>query len=244
MSDVNLTQARQYYRATVVESEENSQRLLSLGVGAAAMVLLMTAPMLGPVLQVVWAGVAAVLAIGGIIGRRRAYEYLRDTLIEQQLQRFLPIDTELWERLGRMRELPAPLDSYVAHMLATYVDFRQQVSDEHEVEFGQVQLIEARERLLEVIDLAERTGAIRTVLETQGNRLSDEDQVRLRQRFSEQCAGLQEIAQIFDRSVANFAVARVLGDELGEISIDDIAERMTEIEEEFGEVKNSLGVDA
>ncbi|MBI2301891.1 MAG: hypothetical protein HYU66_23555 [Armatimonadetes bacterium] len=244
MAEVNLTQARQYYRAAQVDSEEHAQRLMSLGVGGLAMVLLMTAPALGPLFQFLWVAIIVGAGAGLFLFRRHMHERLREAILTQQLQRYLPLDMELWDRVGAMRDLPAPLNSYVEHVLETYIDFRAQVSDRDEVELGQVQLIHARDRLFEYLDLAERTGAIRTVLETQAGRISDEDQISLRQRFGEQCAGLQQIAQSFDRTVGNLAVAQVLGGELGETSIDDVAERMHEIESELDEVKRSMSVDA
>lgn len=243
MGDVNLAQARQWYRSAVVDSDENAHRLLSLGVGAALMVLLMTAPVLGPLLQWVWVGASAALLATTTVMRRGLVERLRQALLEQQLQRHLPLDMELWHRIGAMRELPAPLNTYVEHMLATYLDLCGQVPEGEDVELGQVHAIEARDQVWDFLDLAERTGAIRTVLETHGQRISDEDKVLLRQRFSEQCAGLQQIAQSFDRSVGSLAVARVLSEELGETSIETVAERMHDIEQELEEVKRSISVE-
>lgn len=244
MSDIDLAQMRQYYNAAVVDSEEHSQRLLSLGVGAIAAVLLMTAPALGPVLQMVWLGLCFGLAAAGILFRRRLHEQLRETLLEQQLQLHTKVDRELWDRIGRMPPLPQPLQQYVEHFLSTYTDFKSQVDETADVELGQVQLIQARDQVFDFLDLAERTGNIRRAIDTQSHRLSDEDQMRLRQLFSEQCAGLQQLAQSFDRSLGHLVMAQVLGEELGETRIEDVAERMTEIEEEFEHVKQSLSADS
>ncbi|NUQ00063.1 MAG: hypothetical protein HUU35_09450 [Armatimonadetes bacterium] len=244
MRDVNLAEMRQHYRAAVVDSEEHAQRLVSLGAGAAAAVLLMTSPALGSVLPVLWLAMCGALMTGAVLYRRRFHQQLREALLEQQLQMHTRIDRELWDRIGQMRPLPQPLQQYVEHFLATYNDFKQQVNEDSAVELGQVQLIQARDQVLEFLDLAERTGRIREVLDTQSHRLADEDQMRLRQLFSEQCAGLQDLAQTFDRSLGNLVVAQVLGSELGETRIQDVAERMREIEEEFEHVKQSLTVDS
>ncbi len=243
MADINLAQMRQHYRAAVVDTEEQAQRLMSLGVGAAAAVLLMTAPALPAVLQAVWLGVVATFAVGGIVLRRHVQRELREKLLLQQLQLHTSLDRELWDRIGSLEALPQPLQQYVEHFLATYLDLRSQVRDGPNVELGQVQVIQARDQVLDFLDLAERTGRIRRVLDTQSKRLADEDQMRLRQLFSEQCSGLQELVQSFDRSLANLLVAQVLGDELGEASLEHMAERMREIEEELEHVKQSLTVD-
>ncbi len=242
-NEINLASMRQHYHAALVDSEEHSQRLLSLGVGAIAAMLLMTAPALGQVLQVVWLGVTFGIAAAGFLFRRTLHDNLRETLLEQQLQMHTRVDRDLWDRVGRMKPLPQPLQQYVEHFLSTYVELKRQVGDKAEVELGQVQLIQAREQVLDFLDLAERTGNIRRALDSQSHRLSDEDQMRLRQRFSEQCAGLQELAQTFDRSLGNFVVAQVLGDGLGEATIESVAERMREIEEEFDYVKQVLTVE-
>jgi hypothetical protein len=242
MADVNLAEMRQHYRAAKLDSEDHAQRLLSLGFGAAAAVLLMTAPALSPVLHLVWLGLVAGLAVGGLVARRFVYDRLREALVDQALQLHTPVDRELWDRLGTMRPVPAPINQYVEHVLNTYLDMKGRVDEGAEVELGQVQLIEARERVMDYLDLAERTGQIRNILEQHARRLAEDDQVKLRQRFSEQCAGLQAIAQSFDRTLGNLLVAQVLRDELGETTIEEVAERMREIEEEFDEVKQSLHV--
>ena len=240
---LNLAQMRQHYNAAVVDSEEHAQRLLSLGVGAVAAVLLMTAPALGPALQMVWIGLCGGLAAAGIIFRRRLNDRLQETLLEQQLQTYTRLDRELWDRIAKLDVLPQPLDKYVEHFLTTYLQMKQEINEEAAVELGQVQLIQARDQVLEYIDLAERTGKIRKALDTMGHILTDEDQIMLRQRFSEQCSGMQELAQTFDRSLGNLMMAQVLGEELGETRIEDLQERMTEIEEEFEHVKTTLSAD-
>lgn len=242
MAELNLAQMRQHYRGAVVDSEEQAQRLLSLGVGAVAAVMLLAAPTFVPALQAIWVGVCLGLAVGGILFQRKLYQRLREILLEQQLTLHTPIDMELWQKIGQMKPLPQPLDQYVEHVLETYRDLRRQVNDETSVELGQVQLLEARERLFEFLELARRTGEIRQVLDTHAQRLSDDDQMRLRQKFSEQCTGLQQIAMSFDRMVGNLAVAQVLGDDLGESTVEQVAERMRSIEEELDEVKESLAV--
>lgn len=241
--ELNLAQMRQHYRAAIADSEENAQRLLSLGVGAAAAVLLLTAPMLGPALQAVWVGLCIGLAVGSLLGHRRAYRRLHDVLLEQQLQLHTPIDVELWHRVGELRNLPAPLDTYVARFLSTYRDMLLRLRTEDAVELGQVQTLQYRDLVFEFLELAERTGNILTAIETQGHRLSDDDKVMLRRRFSEQCAGLQQLVQSFDRSLGSFVMAQVLGDSLGESTIDDVRERMRSIEDEFDEVKHAISVE-
>lgn len=243
MADLNLAQMRQHYRAALADSEENAQRLLSLSIGAAAAVLLLTAPMLGPMLQAVWVGLCVGLAAGSIIGHKRAYRRLHDVLLEHQLKAHTAFDVELWERIGQMRPLAAPIDGYVARFLSTYRDMLQRVSGDSEVELGQVQVLQFREHVMEFLDLAERTGNLLNAIETQGQRLSDDDKILLRRRFSEQCANLQHLVQTFDRSLGNFVMAQVLSDDLGETSFESVAERMQAIEEEFDEVKQTLAVE-
>jgi hypothetical protein len=231
---------RQHYGAALVESEDQAQRLLSLGVGAAAAVLLMTAPALGPVLYPVWMVLCAGLGVVAFAARGRMYEHVRQMILEQLLRTQAPLDTELWERVAKLGHLPTPIDQYVEHFLSTYLELKRHVRDGDKVELGQVQLIQAREHVFEFLDLAERTGRIRNVLDTMSHRLSDDDQIRLRQRFSEQCTGLQQITQSFDRSLGNLVMAQVLGDELGESTIETVGERMRVIEDELEEVKLSL----
>lgn len=240
MSDLSLAQMRQHYGAALVESEDQAQRLLSLGVGAAAAVLLMTAPALGPVLYPVWMVLCAGLGVVAFAARGRMYEHVRQMILEQLLRTQAPLDTELWERVAKLGHLPTPIDQYVEHFLSTYLELKRHVRDGDKVELGQVQLIQAREHVFEFLDLAERTGRIRNVLDTMSHRLSDDDQIRLRQRFSEQCTGLQQITQSFDRSLGNLVMAQVLGDELGESTIETVGERMRVIEDELEEVKLSL----
>ena len=217
---------------------------MSLGVGAIAAVLLVTAPALPAILQLGWLGLCGGLAALGVVFRRKLHDQLAETLFEQSLQMHTRLDREVWDRLGRLRELPQPLQQYVEHFLATYTELRSRVHDGPEVDLGQVQVIQSREQVLDFLDLAERTGNIRRALDTQGHRLSDDDQVRLRQLFSEQCTGMQELAQSFDRSLANLVVAQVMGGELGETRIEDVAERMRSIEEEFEHVKDALSAEA
>jgi len=240
VSDLSLAQMRQHYGAALVESEDQAQRLLSLGVGAAAAVLLMTAPALGPVLYPVWMVLCAGLGVVAFAARGRMYEHVRQMILEQLLRTQAPLDTELWERVAKLGHLPTPIDQYVEHFLSTYLELKRHVRDGDKVELGQVQLIQAREHVFEFLDLAERTGRIRNVLDTMSHRLSDDDQIRLRQRFSEQCTGLQQITQSFDRSLGNLVMAQVLGDELGESTIETVGERMRVIEDELEEVKLSL----
>ncbi len=240
VSKLSLAQMRQHYNAAVVDSEEHAQRLLSLGVGAAAAVLLMTAPALGPALQVVWLGLCAGLAAAGIAFRRTLNDRLREALLEQQLQTFARMDRVLWDRIARMDVLPQPLDKYVEHFLSTYLQMKQEINEEAAVELGQVQLLQARDQVIEYIEVAEHAGKIRRTLDTMGHRLTDEDKIKLRQMFSDQCAGLQDLAQTFDRSLGNLMMAQVLGDTLGETKIEDLQERMREIEEEFEHVKTTL----
>ena len=238
--EVDLTKLRQHYAAALVESEDQAQRILSLGVGAAMAMALVLAPALGPLLATVWMTAVAIGAGVAIAARKTIYQRLRHALLMQMLTALLPLELELWERLHCMRHLPAPVSQYVEHFLGTYVDLKRHVREGDQVELGQVQLIQSRDQVLDFLDLAERTGAIRNILDTMSHRLADEDQIKLRQRFGEQCAGLQQIAQSFDRSLGNLVMAQVLGDELGEMTIEDAQARMTAIEEELAEVKQSL----
>ncbi|MCC7493850.1 MAG: hypothetical protein IT204_15955 [Fimbriimonadaceae bacterium] len=243
MANVDLAQMRQHYRAAAVDSEEHAQRLLSLGIGAAAAVLFISTPAVAEFLQVVWLGATAALVTGFVMARRKLFERLRQTIFEQQLQLHTNVDRELWDRVGRLEPLPQPLQQYVEHFLSTYTELKSQVREGPQVELGQVQLLQAREQVIDFIDLAERTGRIRKVLDTQSHRLSDDDQVKLRQLFSEQCSGLQDLAQSFDRSLANLLVAQVLGEEMGETSIAEVSERMRAIEDELDHVKQSLAAE-
>ncbi len=243
MSEVDLADMRRHYRAARVDSEEQAQRLISFGVGGAAAIMLMTAPALGPLLQLVWFGLCGAVVLGGLVARRHFQDRLRETVFDQQLQLHTRIDRDLWDRIGRMRELPQPLAQYAEHFLSTYAEFKRQVNEDTAVELGQAQLLSAREQVLDFLDLAERTGNIRRLLDMHGQRLGEEDQIRLREMFSEQCAGLQDLAQSFDRSLANLMMAQVLGDKLGETRIEDVKVRMREIEEEFDHVKQSLAAE-
>jgi hypothetical protein len=235
--ELNLTKLRQHYEASIVESEDEAQRLLWLGVGFAVAVPAMLAPLLGNILCTLM--LAATFG-SLVVARRQALERLRHLLLMHKLDSYLPLELELWQRLGRLKHLPAPINQYVEHFLGTYVELKRHVRDSDKVELGQVQLIQARDHVLDFLDLAERTGAIRTILDTMSAHISDEDQIRLRQRFAEQCAGLQAITQSFDRTLGNLLVAQVLGDELGETTVADVQERMMAIEDELAEVKQSL----
>lgn len=240
VANLSLAQMRQHYNAAVVDSEEHAQRLLSLAVGATAAVLLMSAPVLSGALQAVWLGLCGGLAAAGIALRKTLNDRLRETLLEQQLQMFARLDRVLWDRIARLEVLPQPLDKYVEHFLSTYLQMKQEINEEADVELGQVQLLQARDQVIEYIDAAERAGKIRRILDTMGHRLTDEDKILLRQRFSEFCTALQELAQTFDRSLGNLMMAQVLGEELGETKLEDLQERMREIEEEFEHVKTTL----
>ncbi|MBI5835389.1 MAG: hypothetical protein HZB16_24055 [Armatimonadetes bacterium] len=231
---------RRHYAEALIESEDAAQRLMSLSVGLAAFTMLITAPVFGHVWSSIWLGMWTGLAAVGFATRRRTYEGLRHTLLMALLNRLAPLELEIWDRLARLKHVPAPISQYIERFLGTYIEFKQHVRDDDKVDLGQVQLAQAREHVMDFLDLAERTGAIRNILETMSHRISDDDQIRLRQRFSEQCAGLQEITQTFDRSLGNLVVAQVLGDDLGETTMEYVQERMSAIEEEFDEVKQSL----
>jgi len=239
-TELDVAQMRRHYADSLIESEDAAQRLMSLGVGGAAFMMLFTAPILGPFWASIWMGMWTGLAAIGFLTRRRTYENLRHALLMSALGRMAPLELEIWERIARLKHVPAPISQYIERFLGTYLEFKSHVRDDDKVELGQVQLAQAREHVMDFLDLAERTGAIRHILETMSHRISDDDQIRLRQRFSEQCAGLQEITQTFDRSLGNLVVAQVLGDDLGETTMEYVQERMSAIEEEFDEVKQSL----
>lgn len=241
VSEFNLTQLRQHYDSAVQESDDQAQRAISLGTGAAVAVLLMTAPALGPVLYPIWLGLAAGVGVLALAARPTLYRNLREALLLQLLHQRAPLELELWERVAKLGHLPTPLDQYVEHCLGTYLEFKCMIREDDHVELGQVQLLQYREHILDFLDLAERTGRIRHILDTQGHRVTDEDKIKLRQRFAEMCSGLQEFAQSFDRSLGNLVVAQVLGDEVGDHTMETVQERMREIEAEFEEVKVSLG---
>ncbi len=238
--ELDVAQMRRHYAESIIESEDAAQRLMSLGVGGAAFFMLLTAPVLGPMWAGIWLGLWTGLAAVGFATRRRTYESLRHTLLTARLGQMAPLELDIWERIARLKHVPAPISQYIERFLGTYIEFKQHVREDDKVDLGQVQLAQAHEHVMDFLDLAERTGAIRNILETMSHRISDDDQIRLRQRFSEQCAGLQEITQTFDRSLGNLVVAQVLGDDLGETTMEYVQERMSAIEDEFEEVKQSL----
>ncbi|HAZ63081.1 MAG TPA: hypothetical protein DCZ72_05655 [Armatimonadetes bacterium] len=237
---LNPNRLRQFYQQSALESEDAAQRLMSLGVGFSACALLFTLPLLTSMWAQIWLGAWTALTAGALFSRRRNAAALRRALLSNQLARIAPLEPAIWERLAELRHIPAPIDAYIAHFLGTYVEFKAQVREDDKVELGQAQLLQAQEHVLDFLDLAERTGTIRHVLDTMSHRISDEDQIRLRQRFSEQCAGLQQISQSFDRGLGNLVVAQVLSDDLGETTMDYMQERMQAIEDEFAEVKDTL----
>jgi len=101
-------------------------------------------------------------------------------------------------------------------------------------------LTEVRDNVLQFLHLVARAQRLRETQEEFETTLSDRDLWTLRQRYLRRCEELHQIVVSFEQSLSHFVMAHVAAEELDQKDLEEVAQRMGQMENEMEAIKQGL----
>jgi len=219
-------------------------RALLLGsAGFLATFLLVLSPETGsPGVRLGWLGVFASLTTLSWLFVPRWQRQVQTALLRFRLRKRFPLEWDVLEACAQLGPLPDPLGHYVDRVLNIYARFQQRPRLARwpaDVPPGWP-LTEVRDNVLQFLHLVARAQRLRETQEEFETTLSDRDLWTLRQRYLRRCEELHQIVVSFEQSLSHFVMAHVAAEELDQKDLEEVAQRMGQMENEMEAIKQGL----